>query len=255
MDEDRAVGGAEVWSRDRWKPKWCWQGHICSRAVELLCEIETAEHQEQLSAINFNSSNTWKTWPHRHFSPTFIYFHYFPNSVLLFFPNVILFSLSFSPLSVFPFSFFVPLPSLLCWYPTSLLSYTSRVWQLTFRLGSPTTGLHHALVPLPDVTLSSCDRQWGFQSVSQSDRRTHSCNFVHFHLTTNPAKAGCAKTKLSRLFVFRRFQLKAVERVRAWKDASWGGWGVGGGQNKKGDIGGFHKLWLMYLFQNELDCC
>lgn len=153
--------------------------HLLQSCGIVLCEIETAEHQEQLFAINFNCFNTLNN-PHPTPLPSHCYHphHYcyrYPYS--LFLSSCVSFSVF---ILLFHDSIFLPCfcpflpslsgsplqPSLHCWYPSGLLSVLSRLDSWCSSLAFPP---QISSYPLSSITLSNSDRHWGCQPVKEEN--------------------------------------------------------------------------------------
>lgn len=138
--------------------------HLLQSCGIVLCEIETAEHQEQLFAINFKCFNTLKAPPPPLPSPHSFFLAFTRNLPMFFLlcPSLVLFvSLVFQSFFIaFVLSFLVCLPSSTVFALLVSLRPAERhvqAWQLPSRLGFSSTGLSHPHPPT-DITLSSSDR-------------------------------------------------------------------------------------------------
>ncbi len=158
--------------------------HLLQSCGIVLCEIETAEHQEQLFAINFNCFNTLKASPTSaiptvpsppYFSVTsnYILFLLLPLSLFLsssLSVSFASFSLSFSHLSSPSLSISLLQLSLRCWYPLGPLSVMSRFDSWRPGMASPPQASLILIPPPPSsITLSSSDRHQGCQPVKEQN--------------------------------------------------------------------------------------
>lgn len=144
--------------------------HLLQSCGIVLCEIETAEHQERLFEINFKCFNTLKPAPtppkhirahtHTHYANmsfhlrrAYLQLHVSPFLISPFvcpsspFLPPLSFSLTcFCPPCLSSVSLLLQLPEH-CWYPVGLLSITSRLDSRRPALASPTAGLPRVVPP------------------------------------------------------------------------------------------------------------
>lgn len=127
IEEEDGPGGSRLQmceAESSWSTKCCWQGHICSRAVELCC-VKLKRRSIRSSFWNkFQVLQRLKPTQHTHMQmhlrcqnviPSFFYLPLTICFLFLLFPFICLSSLSVSCLSFFLLSFF----SFFAYFPSS----------------------------------------------------------------------------------------------------------------------------------------